>query len=90
MVVKMSESELLKVSSDTNTQMQNVQKVIQQLNAAVTGTDWRSQAADSYKSRWGQDKSTLDALVRELEAWSRKCKDHAAVANRVNRPVPSG
>lgn len=85
-MVKMSASELDKVKSDTNKQKQNVDQVIQQINSAVTGTDWRSTAAASFKERWSRDRGVLSRLSSDLGQWANEAGKHADTARRLNVP----
>jgi uncharacterized protein YukE len=87
-MIRLSESELRELARDSHKQRQNVEDVSKAGESAVrvADSDWRSQAFDTFKARWQQDKTRLDALGRELEKWHRQCMQHAQVANRVNQP----
>ena len=84
--IKISASELEKLSRDTERQRQNVEEITKQINSAVSGTDWRSSAASSFKDVWTHDKGTLQRLQQDLESWSKQCRDRVPIANRVNEP----
>lgn len=86
MMIRLSESELAKLSQQTREQQESLRQVIQQVNAAVDGRDWKSRAATSFAERWKGDKALLERLQADLEAWSRELKKHSEVAAQVNRP----
>ncbi len=87
MSVIIGSEEMRRISSDSTKQKQKLQQIVDQLNGAVTGSDrWRSLAAEDFRAGWAQDKGVLQELVAQLEAWSKKCEEHAKIADAVNRP----
>jgi len=87
-MIRLSETELRDLSRSTQKQQQNVEDVSRAGDSAVRVADseWRSQAFDTFKARWQQDKGRLDSLARELANWQKQTDQHAQVANRVNQP----
>jgi uncharacterized protein YukE len=87
-MVRLSESELRDLARATQKQQQNVEDVSKAGESAVrmADSDWRSQAFETFKSRWNQDRGKLNSLSQELSNWNRQCTQHAQVANRVNQP----
>jgi uncharacterized protein YukE len=84
-MIKISASELDKLSKDSKRQRDRVDAVSSQINSAVSGTDWRSQAAESFKALWLKDKQVLTNLEGDLEAWSKHCASQVPIAERVNK-----
>jgi uncharacterized protein YukE len=84
--IKISASELEKLSKDAKQQEDRVQTVSNQVNSAVSGTDWRSSAAESFKALWQQDKRILSSLQHDLGEWSKHCASQVEPARRINRP----
>jgi uncharacterized protein YukE len=87
-MIRLSESELQELARSTQKQQRNVDDVSRAGESAVRVADsgWRSQAFETFKQRWNQDKSKLTSLTQELANWQRQCTQHAQVANRVNQP----
>jgi uncharacterized protein YukE len=85
-MIQLSEQELRDLSRLTQQMNGYLGEVVQQVNTAVTGTDWRSQAAESFKERWTKDKSTLTTLAEALMQWSQELNQHAEVAHDVGSP----
>jgi len=87
-MTRLSESELLDLARNSQKQQRNVEDVRQAGESAVRVADsgWRSQAFETFKARWNQDKGQLTSLAQELARWERQCNQHARVANRVNQP----
>ena len=86
--IRMSESELLELGKNVQTQQNNIQDVSAAGNAAVSAADadWQSAAFDTFKERWSRDRGLLEQLASELADWNRKLNQHAGVAREVNRP----
>jgi len=84
-MIKISASELDKLSKDSRRQRDRVEAVTNQVNSAVSGTDWRSQAAESFKALWLKDKQVLVNLQTDLESWSKHCASQVPIAERVNK-----
>lgn len=87
-MIRLSESELQELARSTQKQQRNVDDVSRGGDSAVRVADsgWRSQAFETFKQRWQQDKGKLTSLSEELANWQRQCTQHAQVANRVNQP----
>ncbi|HEY1293154.1 MAG TPA: hypothetical protein VGJ60_08750 [Chloroflexota bacterium] len=87
-MIRLSESELQELARSTQKQQRNVDDVSRAGESAVRVADsgWRSQAFETFKGRWQQDRSRLTSLTQELARWERQCTQHAQVANRVNQP----
>lgn len=84
--VRLSESELKKLKDQTKQQQEKLGQVIQQINAAVTGRDWRSRAASSFAERWRSDMAVLKRLQDDLVRWSQELQGHEDLAREMNRP----
>jgi len=78
-------TELAKMSSDTNRQMENVRDLTNAIDRAVGGTDWRSKAFSNFQEGWAQDNQVLKQLQGHLQEWSQFCKSQVEPANRVNQ-----
>ncbi len=84
--IKISASELEKLSRDAKRQEERMQNISSQVNGAVNGTDWRSSAAESFKALWQKDKQVLSNLQQDLSSWGKHCASQVEPARRVNRP----
>jgi uncharacterized protein YukE len=85
-VIKMQESELLKMSKDTGERRQELKDIQKTLRAATEGSGWRSDAAKSFKSVWEERQKVLSELDKVLDEWKLACDQHAKVAANVNQP----
>ena len=89
MTNRLSESEFMALSGKLNKQRQNLDQIIQQVNSAITGADWRSTAAEDYKARWSRNRSVLTKLAQALTEWSNDLKNRQApAAHELNRRPP--
>ena len=85
-MVKLSASELDKMSKDTKARYNDLVTVINQIESAVSGRDWQSQAASSFAERWGRDKEMLKRLRDDLARWSETLRKHHDIAVQLNKP----
>ncbi|HKP53633.1 MAG TPA: hypothetical protein VJ183_13400 [Chloroflexia bacterium] len=86
-MIRMSASELRKLSSDTQRQLDSLGQVIQQIERVVSSADSQDPIVRSMRTRWPADKDALDQLAADLMEWSARCNQLAVVANEINLPT---
>lgn len=83
--IRLDETELERLNRDIGRQQQNLREIITQVRSAVSGTDWRSEAATSFKDRWRLNERTLTELEDRLRDWAKKCSEHGRIAHETNK-----
>ncbi len=87
MSIVLSASDLQKLQSETRKQMDELNKLIQEVDRAVQNRGWESTAATSFENLWrSQHMKVLKSLHDELNRWLQELKKHESAATDVNTP----
>jgi tellurite resistance protein len=85
-MVKLQESELRSLVRHLAKSEEQLRDVRTLLDSVVNGTDWVSEAAETFKHRWRARAQEIKQLEEDLENFQQTCSTYADYAHQMNAP----